>query len=79
MSQKDKPVLTADFIVRKDAIPQQINPPSEEKPQPRTVTSLRLRGEDNTLLRHLAHHLQMTKTELVDEALELLRERYKDV
>jgi hypothetical protein len=77
MSPKDKPILTADFVVRKDSIPQQVKPPVDAGPAPRVVTSMRLKVEDNEWLREIGHSLRMTKTELIDEAIALLRERHK--
>lgn len=79
MSRNDRPVLTADFVVRKDSIPQQVKPPTDAGPAPRVVTSMRLKVEDNEWLREIGHSLRMTKTELIDEAIGLLRERHKGI
>jgi hypothetical protein len=79
MTPKDKPFLTSDFIVRKDSISQQVKPPSEAVQASRTVTSLRLQATDNEFLRELGHRLRLTKTDLIDEAIGLLRERYKSI
>jgi len=79
VSAKDKPILSADFIVRKDAIPQQVKPPAEAAQAARVVTSMRLKVDDNEFLRQLGHAQRMTKTDLIDEAIGLLRERYKDI